>query len=86
MGVNCSCVSLCKVLGGTRRTETHRAVPPFLYPYMNKKIYRKPYARMVQFEPFSLLAGSNTGATGENIPWASNRNEERKSIWDEEQF
>lgn len=37
IGVNCSRFSMCKVLGGTRMAEKHRAVPLFLYPNMNNE-------------------------------------------------
>lgn len=37
---------------------------------MNKKVYLVPKTLAVQIEASAILSGS-TGATGEDIPWAS---------------
>lgn len=39
---------------------------------MNKKVYRKPFFKVVPTDAFLILAGS-TGATGEDVPWASSK-------------
>lgn len=44
----------------------------FLFPNMNKKVYRKPFFKVVPTDAFLILAGS-TGATGEDVPWASSK-------------
>lgn len=47
---------------------------------MNKKIYLVPQTEVILTEANAILAGS-TGATGEDIPWAT---KERNTIFDEE--
>lgn len=37
---------------------------------MNKKVYLAPKAKAILLEANTILAGSGTGATGEDIPWA----------------
>lgn len=48
---------------------------------MNNKVYLTPKARVVLIEDKSILAGSGTGATGEDVPWATKR---RNYIFDAE--
>lgn len=47
---------------------------------MNKKVYLVPQVNVIQIEANVILAGSGTGATGEDIPWA--RSKSRNRIFD----
>ena len=49
---------------------------------MNKKVYYEPQAKVVQIEANVILAGSGTGATGEDVPWA--RAKRRNRFFDDD--
>ena len=71
-------------LGGAFVAEKQMSSSAFIfYTKMNKKFYQQPSMKVVKIQSCQICVGS-TGATGEDAPWASVK-EQTMSLDDMEQ-